>query len=512
VRHGAAHDESTPMTPMTRLVARLLLASALVAPAAHAQLGAAPSAEPVTVPAAPVAAPAAPPPAIPVPLPALSDAQAKRLQAWLADDAGQGLSRASRTAKAVTLTGDALSRAVLDRARAMRTGRLSGGDFLTVWAMRPAVYEPLADYTAAVTGNRLDAWLATLTPPYAGYEGLKRGLATYDSIAAAGGWPVVPAGPDLGLGATGARVATLRQRLAIEDTTLAPTGDALTVDLRDAVQRAQRRYGLNPTGVVGAATLASLNVPVRDRIGAIMANMERWRWLPRELPTHRVQVNIAAAQLAVFEGDKPVASMRAVTGSPDNQTPMLVSRIHSIVVNPPWNVPSSIAQRELWPKEKARPGYLKSAGYTVIGTPEGGQRIVQPAGPASALGRLKFDFDNPFAVYLHDTPSRGKFSSFDRLASHGCVRLEKPVDLAELMLATDPKWQGSAIPDAIATGKTQRVALPEQVSVYLLYWTAFASANGTINFREDPYGWDKLLAAKIEASNARAAGVREAAK
>ncbi|MBA3897787.1 MAG: L,D-transpeptidase family protein, partial [Sphingomonadaceae bacterium] len=274
---------------------------------------------------------------------------------------------------------------------------------------------------------------------------------------------------------------------------------------KDAVIRAQRRYGMAPTGVANAATLAALNVPVADRIGAIMANLERWRWLPPELPTHRIQVNIAAAVLTVFEGDKPVASMRAVTGRPGDETPMLESRIHSIVVNPPWNVPTSIATREYWPKEKKQPGYLAAHGFKIVGTPEGGQRIVQPAGPNSALGRLKFDFNNPFAVYLHDTPTQATFSTYSRLASHGCVRLEKPVELAELVLKDDPKWGADgAVQAAIDAGDTQRVPLPEQVSVYLLYWTAFASSNGAINFRGDPYGWDKLLASKIEASTKRA--------
>lgn len=221
--------------------------------------------------------------------------------------------------------------------------------------------------------------------------------------------------------------------------------------------------------------------------------------MPRQLPVNRVQVNIAAAVLTLFEGDQPITSMRAVTGAPDNATPMLSSSIHSIVINPPWNVPASIAKKELWPKGRAA---LKRQGYKIVGTPETGERIVQPAGPNSALGRLKFDFNNPFAVYLHDTPARAKFASYDRLASHGCIRLEKPVPLAELMVAGNPDLAGK-VQTLIDTGKTQRVQLPKEVAVYLLYWTAFASSNGTMNFRSDPYGWDKLLAQKIEASSRR---------
>lgn len=450
--------------------------------------------------AEPPASPTLPPPVAPtvnvpapVPLPAISPAQAAFLTGWLQGGADHGLTaNAANVANAPT--GEALVRAALDRARALRTGRIDTADFLEVWALRPAFYDPLPGFAAAVAADRLPQWAATLTPRYAGYEGLRRGLVAYEAIRDAGGWPKLTAKSD---------AATVRARLAIEDKGVTPAMKQV-----EALQRAQRRYGLNPTGLLDARTLTELNVSIDDRIATMMANLERWRWMPRDLPVNRVQVNIAAAQLTVFDGDAPVASMRAVTGSPTNQTPMLSSAIHSIVLNPPWNVPSSIAKRELWPKGRAA---LAREGYKIVGTPETGERIVQPAGPNSALGRLKFDFDNPFAVYLHDTPSRAKFSSFDRLASHGCVRLEKPLPLAELMLKDDPEWTGQ-VQAAIDTMKTQRVQLPEKVAVYLLYWTAFASANGTMNFRADPYGWDKLLAGKIEAATKRATAMQVASR
>lgn len=427
----------------------------------------------------------------PVPLPQLSPEQSAWLIDWLRADAGQGLGTSPVTAAASD--NDALVRAALDHARALHSGRIDTADFLTIWALRPEPYDPLPSFSDALANDRLDRWAASLTPRYAGYEGLRKGLANYERIAASGGWPVLTAKSPANL---------IRARLAVED-----KGVVASTRLVDAIQSAQRRYGLNPTGALDTRTLAALNVPVRDRIAAIKANMERWRWLPRDLPVNRVQVNIAAAVLTVFEGDAPVTSMRAVTGSPGNETPMLQSAIHSIVVNPPWNVPSSIAKRELWPKGRAA---LLAQGYKIVGTPETGERIVQPAGPNSALGQLKFDFDNPFAVYLHDTPLRGKFSSFDRLASHGCVRLQKPVPLAQRMLEGSPNWTPDALQTAIDSGKTQRVALPERISVYLLYWTAFASTNGTMNFRDDPYGWDKLLASKIDAAARRASAINTA--
>ncbi|MCE7796849.1 L,D-transpeptidase family protein [Sphingobium sufflavum] len=444
---------------------------------------------PAPAPGVPVAPPAVAPPlpvVPPQPLPRVSESQAVLLRGWLADGARQGLT--SGTMKSYAgLSGDALVRAALDRATALRRGRVDTADFLQVWALRPAAFDPLPGFTEAVRADRLPQWTNSLTPRWAGYDGLRVGLAKYEKIRDAGGWKALTAQSP---------AADVRARLKLEDDAVS-AGEPLSA----AIQRAQRRYGLEPTGTLGARTLAALNVPVRDRVAAIMANMERWRWLPAELPVDRVQVNIAAAVVSVFEGDKVAMTMRGVTGSVGNETPMLTSTIHSIVVNPPWNVPTSIAKKELWPKGRAA---LARQGYKIVKTPDGGERIVQPAGPGSALGRLKFDFDNPFAVYLHDTPSRAKFSSYDRLASHGCIRLERPVPLADRMLEGSPALASATVQDLIDTGKTQRVSLPKPVSVYLLYWTAFASANGTLNFRDDPYGWDKLLADKIDASTNRA--------
>lgn len=435
-----------------------------------------------------------------VPPPTLSASQAAQLGQLLADAGfAQGL-RHDGTAQPRPQGNDALVRAALDYAHAVHSGRLDPSDFQQDWGLRPASYDPLPAFADAVKRDRIAAWFRSLPPPYSGYDGLQKGLATYRKIEANGGWATLAAGPDMTVGASGPRVAALRKRLAVEDGEVVATGNKFDAELKDAVVRAQRRYGLNPTGVVSTQTLAALNVPAGDRVRQIMANMERWRWLPAELPAKRIQVNIAAAVLTVFEGDAPIASMKAVTGRPGNETPMLQSKIHSIVLNPPWNVPAGIAAKELFPKGAA---YLARNNYKIIGT-GANRRLQQQPGPKSALGLYKFDFDNPYAVYLHDTPSQSTFSSFSRLASHGCVRLEKPGPLAQLLLRNDPNWQPEQIQEALAKGKTLRVPLQEQdkVHVYLLYWTAFASANGTMNFRGDPYSWDKTLAAKIERRSA----------
>ncbi|WP_435372182.1 L,D-transpeptidase family protein [Sphingomonas faeni] len=452
---------------------------------------------PSVAPTVPMTAPMLAPPVITVPT--LSDTQAAQLDKLLNGDiVAQGLKSAA-TATTIAPSKDELVRAALDHARAVHAGRLSEADFQRDWGLRPPAYDPTPAFADAVRQDRIGAWFASLPPPYAGYDGLRKGLQNYRSIASAGGWQTLASGPDFTIGASGPRVIALRKRLAVEDKDVDANGDKFDASLLEAVRRAQRRYGLNPSGIVSTQTLAALNVSAGDRVHQIMANMERWRWLPQNLPRDRIQVNIAAAVLTVFDGDVPVQSMRAVTGRPGDETPMLSSTIHSIVINPPWNVPTSIATKELWPKEKANPGYFKRNGFKVIG----GTRLQQQAGDQSALGRFKFDFPNDYSVYLHDTPSRAKFASFSRLSSHGCVRLEKPAELADLLLKGDPTWTPEKVDATVAKGDTVRAPLLKPVSVYLLYWTAFASGNGQMNFRADPYDWDGILASKIEARTAR---------
>lgn len=477
----------------------LILASAIAfSGTAFAQQDAA---QPSAAPVAPPSATPSPAPGTvqqipaPLPLPALNDAQAAQLRDFLSKAATEQGLRHENAARALPQNGDGLVRAALDYARAVRTGRLDKSDFQEDWALRPAAYDPLPAFSEAVAADRLTQWIRSLPPPWAGYDALQAGLTRYRAIETAGGWEKIPAGPDMKVGSRGPRVAALRKRLAVEDDSVSVAGETFDEELKQAVIRAQRRYGLNPTGTVSTGTMTNLNVPIAERIDQIMANMERWRWLPAELPAKRIQVNIAAAVLTVFEGDEAIASMKAVTGRPGNETPMLQSTIHSIVLNPPWNVPTSIANKELWPKGEAA---LKAQGYRIIGTGSN-RRLQQQPGPRSALGLYKFDFDNNFAVYLHDTPSQSTFSTYSRLESHGCIRLEKPRALAELLFRNDAEWQPEQLKAELDKGKTKRVRLKEedQVQVYLLYWTAFANPNGTMSFRNDPYGWDKKLAAKI---------------
>lgn len=483
------------MSPWASLIAAVLALSASTALAQR-------PAYPIRTPAPPVQTA----PADPLSAPLRPD-QINLLRRAL-DDAGQhGLTPASYIAPgmderlasrdpALRAEGQRLLVAgILRYAQAVKTGRLARASFISDWSLRPAPYDARAAYLDALRRDQLAQWVAYLPPPYSGYETLQTGLAHYQRIAAAGGWPSIPTGPALREGVRDTRVPLLRARLAAEDPTVPASGDAvLDSSITEGVRRAQRRFGMEPTGIADRATLNQLNVPVQERIGQITANMERWRWMPQVMPADRIQVNIAAAVLTVIRDDRVTMSMKAVTGRPTDKTPMLTSLVHSVVLNPPWNVPQSIASRDLYPKGAA---YLARNGFTNISTGDGGYRLQQRPGPGNALGRVKLDFDNPFAVYLHDTPTRATFESYARQASAGCVRLEHALDLTRALLEGDPVWTPEAIDQTLAAGQTVRVPLSRPASVFLLYWTAYLGPDGQMNFRADPYGWDKELLRRL---------------
>jgi murein L,D-transpeptidase YcbB/YkuD len=452
-----------------------------------------------------VALPSAPIPLAPTPIPPLSKAQTAVAMKVLGDADLQGLKPRDYLPAEFPIEPSGLSAAQMTTltaalaryAKDVRVGRISPDAFPTLWGVRPAAYDARPELAQAVTDDRLQAFLDKQPPAYSGYHALRRSLARYRAMAKSDPWPQIPSGPNFGLGERGVRVTALRKRLAAEDDKVAVGSDVFDAPLQEALVRAQRRFGFRGDGVADAPTLDALNQPIGQRVLQIVANMERWRWLPRQMPATRVQVNSGAAIVTLFRDDAPVLSMKAVSGRPGDETPMLWSNIHSVVINPPWNVPTSIATKELWPKERANPGYLARNGFIVIKTDGGGSRLQQRAGDLSSLGRFKFDFLNDYGVYLHDTPSRGGFDRISRQASHGCVRVEKPAELARALLDGDPQWTPEAIDAALAAGKTVRARLPKETPVFIFYWTAFAGPDGQMHFRSDPYDWDRLLLQRV---------------
>ncbi len=267
-----------------------------------------------------------------------------------------------------------------------------------------------------------------------------------------------------------------------------------------ALRRALRSYqwaatdgGAAPIGAADDTTRqmqqsAADRVPDKTneaRLRQIAVNLERWRWLPRNLPADRVMVDIADAQLVLYQGDRPVFTTRVVVGQSDWQTPELRTSIESLLFNPPWNVPASIASREILPKLAQDPDYLSR--HHMVTRSNGA--IQQLPGPGSALGQLKFELPNRFDVYLHDTPLKKLFSRDNRRQSHGCVRVENPRELAALLLQQPVE----VINKGIALGYTNRRMLPAPVAVFLVYQTAFVGADGVIEFRPDVYQRDEQI-------------------
>jgi murein L,D-transpeptidase YcbB/YkuD len=214
----------------------------------------------------------------------------------------------------------------------------------------------------------------------------------------------------------------------------------------------------------------------------LVVNLERLRWLPRQIPGDRVVVNAAIARLQLFRDNRPVFTTRVVVGETDKQTPELQSTINDVLFNPPWNIPRSIAQTEILPKLAADPGYLTSHHMRF----RSNGAIQQEAGPYSALGRLKFEMDDRYDVYLHDTPTKSLFQSAARMMSHGCVRVENPRTLAVMLLGQPLE----AIDKGIAAGHTSRRALPVPMPIFIVYQTAYVESDGSVQFRGDPYERD----------------------
>jgi murein L,D-transpeptidase YcbB/YkuD len=355
--------------------------------------------------------------------------------------------------------------------------------------------------------------LASLPPPAPDYGRLVDALRRYRAIAAHGDWPRVDAGTPLRPGDDDARVAALRTRLAAEDERVASGLDTrYDGQLEDRVRRFQSRHGLSADGIVGRATIRSLNVSAADRARQITLNLERWRWLPRDFGRHYIVVNVADAVLHVVLDGQTVLTSRVVVGDVRHPTPVVRTRMDAIILNPRWSVPTSIAVAEILPRIRENARYLAENHMVILERRESDPfglkidwatipsdpfpfRLQQEPGPDNPLGRIKFDVPNRFDVYLHDTPSRSLFMRPVRTASHGCIRVERADDLA-LHVLTDGtgRWTKRRLEEAIASPGSPRIALVRPLPVYILYWTAFVDPDGAVQFRDDVYGRDRRLA------------------
>ncbi len=350
------------------------------------------------------------------------------------------------------------------------------------------------------------------------YHRLREGLARYRQIAAEGGWPTVPPGPTLKLGMTSDRVVTLRERLQrTGDLADAPADDPGLFDatIKQAVITFQDRHGLGPDGAVGPATLAALNVTAEQRIDQIRVNLERIRWVYRELPSDYVITDIAGFHVYLVRDGEFVWQARAQVGKPYRNTPVFRDYIRYLEFNPTWTVPPTILREDILPRLKRDPGYLAERNMEVltfsrqpvdastidwqsVSADHFPYLLRQGPGPDNALGRVKFMFPNAHAVYIHDTPSKGLFARSERTFSSGCIRVERPFELAELVLDDPARWDPQGIQQVLDSMRTQRVNLKEPLPVLILYWTAEADAQGRVHFRKDVYGRDAPVLEALE--------------
>lgn len=383
-------------------------------------------------------------------------------------------------------------------------------------------YEDLASVLEkGLAARDIPGALDSLRPKHAVYQGLRKAFREYGAVAAAGGWPKFPPGPKLVKGDRDARVEALRNTLAATgdlDPSESSGGVLFDEGLEVAVKAFQRRHGLEPDGAVGAETATALNVPAAERLTQIRANLERWRWITPDLGERYILVNIADFQVGVVEGGREVLSMPAIVGRAYRQTPEFSGRMSYLEINPTWTVPPKLAREDILPKLQKDGLYLQEKGIRVFrdwtdGAPEIDPAAVdwsqvkadtlsykfrQDPGSRNSLGRIKFMFPNKFDVYLHDTPERELFSRAVRDFSSGCIRVERPIDLAEYVLRGDPAWTREKILAAIDSRETQVVNLRNPLSVHLLYWTAWLADDGRVQFREDIYLRDAALYRALE--------------
>ncbi len=418
-----------------------------------------------------------------------------------------------------------LSDAFLVYASHLAAGKVNAETGRPQWPALPAEVDCLQVLRNALIRNRIGESLKELAPRHALYTGLQQTLEQYRRIGRQGGWEKIPSGPTLQKGDQGKRVRALRLRLHLSgDLPAAEPADHRTdlfdESLEQALRCFQQRHGLEVTGQMDPATLAALNVPFEKRSAQIRVNLERWRWLPHDLGERYVHVNVASFDLTVYEHDLPVLRMKVVVGNQAWKTPVFSSEMNQVIINPYWTITPRVFLKETINYIRSDPNYLslnhmrllqgweedetelnpKDIDWSQVNEKTLNFRLRQDPGPWNILGRLKFNFPNKYQVYLHDTPYQEDFAKTVRMFSHGCIRIEKPLDFAVYLLRDKPGWTRERVLKEIDKNVEEIINLRRPIPVRVIYCTAWREEGGLSHFREDIYECDPLLVKALSAS------------
>lgn len=410
-----------------------------------------------------------------------------------------------------------LTDALLRLAYHMNFGKVVPGTLDPDWNLRREFLtkDPVAKLNYALgSEKKLSKFLEQSNGYGILYEGLINALAQYRQIEQEGGWKSVPSGVLLKPGMQDSRIPLIKARLQVtgdlENNKIEASNHDYDALVEAGVKQFQQRHNLEVDGVIGKGTLKQMNVPVESRIEQIISNLERIRWVKRNLGDEFVLVNIAGFRVYYFQDNKLVWTARAQVGKDYRKTPIFRDDINYLVFNPTWTVPPTILSKDVLPALKKDPGYLQKKNMNVVDlkgkiidasninwstmtAKKFPYMIRQEPGPSNALGRVKIMFPNKHQVYLHDTPSKSKFKRAERAFSSGCIRIENPFELVELLLKDSNKWNQTSFDKILATGKLKNVKLPEKVPVLLLYFTAQIDENGRVIFYKDIYNRDDKI-------------------
>jgi murein L,D-transpeptidase YcbB/YkuD len=413
----------------------------------------------------------------------------------------QLLNSTTSATNAVSIEQDLLlSDAFMRLARHLANGKTKPPAY---WKLQRGSVNTLHLLSQALRSNNISTVLYSAEPQNLQYQIMIGTLREYREMQSNGGWGKISDGLKLSKESTGGRVVDLRRRLKMTGEFFGEASDDQVFDdlLDQAVRRFQQTHGLNVDGIVGRSTIAELNLPIEQRIKQIEVNLERMRWIPDDLGERHVQINIPAYELTAFVKNSEWLTMRIIVGKSDWQSPIfLSSEITYLETNPYWYVPSEIANKEIWPKVANNKDYLKKNRLNVIKRSDGGLMLRQTPGPKNSLGQIKIYFANDFGCYLHDTPEKKLFEKIDRAFSHGCIRLENALAVAEFLLIEDSEWDQQKLETAIENNLQKTIYLSQSVPISIVYFTVWVDASSTIQFRKDIYGMDSILDSEMAKS------------